>query len=129
MTKADLVPTEFVERRILTIRGHNVIIDADLAELYGVETRALNQAIRRNIERFPEDFAFRLTADEFDNLRSQSVISNTGRGGRHGHEKPMSKASRKQSGGLPMTTPEERTRENIDARLASWATKFPKGRL
>jgi len=53
-----------------------------LAELYGVETRVLNQAVRRNIERFPDDFAFRLAKTEFDGLRSQSVISNEGRGGR-----------------------------------------------
>ncbi len=78
MTKRDLVPAEFVECRILSIRGLNVILDADLAELYGVETRALNQAVRRNADRFPEDFAFRLTTDEFANLRSQSVISSWG---------------------------------------------------
>ncbi len=78
MTRAELVPAEFVERRILCIRGHNVIIDADLAELYGVETRVLNQAVRRNIDRFPEDFAFQLTEAEFEDLRSQSVTSSWG---------------------------------------------------
>jgi hypothetical protein len=78
MTRLNLVPVEFVERRILSIRGLNVIIDADLAELYGVETRSLNQAVRRNADRFPEDFAFRLTIDEFANLRSQTVISSWG---------------------------------------------------
>ena len=57
------VPMERVENRILTIRGHRVMVDTDLAEVYGVPTRALNQAIKRNAERFPEDFAFRLTAD------------------------------------------------------------------
>jgi hypothetical protein len=58
------IPMERVENRILSIRGHRVMIDADLAEVYGVPTRALNQAIKRNAERFPEDFAFRLTAEE-----------------------------------------------------------------
>jgi hypothetical protein len=58
------VPMERVENRILTIRGNRVMLDADLAEVYGVPTRALNQAIKRNAERFPEDFVFRLTAEE-----------------------------------------------------------------
>jgi len=78
MPRRDLIPNEYVERRILSIREVNVIIDADLAELYGVETRALNQAVRRNADRFPENFAFRLTTDEFANLRSQTVISSWG---------------------------------------------------
>lgn len=55
---------ESIPQRILTIRGHRVMIDADLAEVYGVPTKALNQAIKRNADRFPEDFAFRLTAEE-----------------------------------------------------------------
>ena len=58
------ISIERVENRILTIRGHRVMLDADLAELYGVPTKALNQAIKRNVERFPEDFAFRLTVEE-----------------------------------------------------------------
>lgn len=57
-------PPNSIETRILTIRGHNVIIDADLAELYGVPTKALNQAIKRNMDRFPDDFIFRLTKEE-----------------------------------------------------------------
>ncbi len=64
MTRTELVPAEFVERRILSIRGHNVIIDADLAELYGVETKVLNQAVRRHHDRFPEGFLFQLSHDE-----------------------------------------------------------------
>ena len=58
------LPMERVEDRILSIRGHRVMVDTDLAEVYGVPTRALNQAIKRNVERFPEDFAFRLTSGE-----------------------------------------------------------------
>jgi hypothetical protein len=67
------LPAERVETRILTIRGHRVMIDADLAELYGVPTKALNQAVKRNADRFPEDFMFRLTTEEADSLRSQPV--------------------------------------------------------
>jgi hypothetical protein len=67
----------------LVLRGHKVLLDADLAALYGVETRVLAQAVKRNLERFPDDFMFQLDADEREALRSQSVISNTpGRGGR-----------------------------------------------
>ena len=69
--------------RILKLREHRVMIDADLAELYGVQTKVLVQAVKRNLVRFPEDFMFQLTAEEFAALRSQSVTSNTeGRGGR-----------------------------------------------
>jgi hypothetical protein len=71
-----------LESRIRTIRGEKVMLDSDLADVYGVPTRALNQALRRNPERFPADFAFRLSEDEFSVLRSQIVISNLGRGGR-----------------------------------------------
>lgn len=76
-----VIPTERIERSILLIRGQKVILDSDLAELYGVETRALVQAVQRNRERFPGDFMFQLTREEFDNLRSQSVISSPGWGG------------------------------------------------
>ena len=69
-----------IERRIYLIRGQKVMLDSDLAELYGVSTSSLNQAVRRNIERFPEDFAFQLTREEYEPLRSQSVILKTGRG-------------------------------------------------
>jgi hypothetical protein len=74
------LPAERIERSILIIRGERVMLDADLAELYGVETRALVQAVKRNTERFPPDFAFELTTEEFNTLRSQFVISK--RGGR-----------------------------------------------
>ena len=71
-----------VERKILLIRGERVMLDADLAALYGVDTRSLVQAVKRNTARFPEDFMFQLTAEEATSLRSQFVISNAGRGGR-----------------------------------------------
>lgn len=68
---------EEIRTRIHVIRGQQVMLDFDLAELYGVETRVLNQAVRRNIERFPEDFMFQLTDDELRNWKSQIVISNS----------------------------------------------------
>jgi len=71
---------ERIEERILEIRGKKVMLDRDLAQLYGVETRTLNQAVNRSLERFPNDFVFRLTPKEDEGLRSQVVISN--RGGR-----------------------------------------------
>lgn len=71
-----------LEGRIRLVRGVQIILDSDLADLYGVATRALNQAFRRNLARFPADFAFRLTREETGNLRSQSVISSSGHGGR-----------------------------------------------
>ncbi len=61
---ANLIPVESVAQRILLIRGHKVMLDADLAELYGVPTKRLNEQVKRNIERFPADFMFQLTADE-----------------------------------------------------------------
>jgi len=69
-----LVPLERIERSILLIRGQKVMLDRDLAQLYGVETRALNQAVRRNIDRFPADFMFHLTREEIMRI-SQFVIS------------------------------------------------------
>lgn len=71
-----------IASRILALREQRVMLDADLAELYGVETRVLIQAIKRNATRFPADFMFQLDADEYAALRSQFVISNVGRGGR-----------------------------------------------
>jgi hypothetical protein len=68
-----------VERQILLLRGQNVILDFDLAALYGVETRALKQAVRRNLDRFPADFMFELTASETEILVSQTVIPTRGK--------------------------------------------------
>ncbi|MBE2282345.1 MAG: ORF6N domain-containing protein [Prosthecobacter sp.] len=67
---------------IHTVRGQRVVLDSDLAALYGVETKVFNQSIRRNLNRFPEDFSFVLTGEEWLVLRSQIVTSNEGRGGR-----------------------------------------------
>jgi hypothetical protein len=76
-----LVPAH-VERTILLLRGERVILDADLATLYRVETRSLVQAVKRNLQRFPGDFVFQLTADEAAHLRSQTGISTAAHGGR-----------------------------------------------
>jgi hypothetical protein len=70
-----LVPLENIHRAIHRIRGQNVMLDEDLAQLYDVETRALLQSVKRNKDRFPEDFLFQLTPEEFANLRSQFVTS------------------------------------------------------
>jgi len=69
-----VIPIELIEKKIYLVRGQKVMIDRDLAELYGVETRALNQAVRRNIDRFPADFMFSLSREEIRNI-SQIVIS------------------------------------------------------
>lgn len=69
-----IVPEERIMQRIVLIREEKVILDLHLAELYGVETRALKQAVRRNMERFPEDFMFELTEDEVESVVSQNVI-------------------------------------------------------
>ncbi|WEK21669.1 MAG: ORF6N domain-containing protein [Candidatus Pedobacter colombiensis] len=75
-------PDEVVLSKIYQIRGQKVMLDNDLAVLYGVETKRLNEQVRRNMERFPADFMFQLTHDEHQSLRSQFATSKTGRGGR-----------------------------------------------
>jgi phage regulator Rha-like protein len=78
-----LIPGEQIAQQILVIRGQKVLLDIDLAELYGVDTKVLLQAIKRNSERFPADFMFQLTKQEFANLRSQFVISRSWGGRRY----------------------------------------------
>jgi len=78
MTESNLVTIEEISDKIYNIRGVKVILDRDLAELYEVETKALKQAVKRNIKRFPMDFMFELSKDEFANLRSQFVTSSWG---------------------------------------------------
>lgn len=80
--KDSLVLSERIAHSILLLRGQKVLLDADLAELYGVPTKVLVQAVKRNLERFPVDFMFQLSEVEFAALRSQTVTSNAGRGGR-----------------------------------------------
>jgi ORF6N domain. len=73
-----LVPIEVIERKIIFLRGQKVMLDKDLAELYDVETFNLNKAVKRNIDRFPQDFMFQLMQEEFDNLIFQFGISRWG---------------------------------------------------
>ena len=81
--KHALVPVERIEQAILRIRGHNVMLDQDLADLYGVETKALTRAVRRNLDRFPEDFMLQLSTEEFGNLRRHSGTSSQWGGRRY----------------------------------------------
>ena len=73
-----ILPDENIISKIYFIRGQKVMLDRDLAEMYGVETRILNQSVKRNADRFPEDFMFQLTQEEFENLISQIVTSSWG---------------------------------------------------
>lgn len=76
-----VIPSERIESRILVLRGQRVVIDRDLAALYGVSTKRLNEQVRRNQARFPEDFCFQVTQQEFANLRSQFATSSKVHGG------------------------------------------------
>jgi hypothetical protein len=80
--KSAMVPTERIESLIFLIRGHKVMLDSDLAALYRVTTKRLNEQVKRNKDRFPSDFMFQLSAQETEDLRSQIATSNNGRGGR-----------------------------------------------
>lgn len=82
MTKTDHMSIDKIEKAIYIIRGEEVMLDRDLAFLYGVETKTLNRAVKRNLQRFPPDFMFQLTDDEAETLRCQIGTSNKGRGGR-----------------------------------------------
>ena len=85
MAKAEhdsLIPVERIAAQIYVIRGQSVMLDSDLASLYAVTTKRLNEQVKRNARRFPEDFAFQLTAHELESLRSQIATSKKGRGGR-----------------------------------------------
>jgi hypothetical protein len=105
--RASIIPTERIERSILLIRGQRVILDSDLAELYGVPTKRLNEQIKRNADRFPEDFMFQLSKGEHTALRSQFATSKTGRWGasisllclhrargHHGRQRPQFQSGR-----------------------------------
>ncbi|MBU6427119.1 ORF6N domain-containing protein [Patescibacteria group bacterium] len=80
--KASVIPVESIVRRIYLIRGQKVMLDADLAEFYGVTTKYLNRAVFRNVGRFPQDFMFQLSREEYQSLRCQFGTSKIGRGGR-----------------------------------------------
>ncbi len=78
----ELIVAPAIEKRILVVRGRQVMLDEDLADLYGVETKRLVEQVKRNLDRFPEDFMLQLNKEEAAALRSQIATSNTGRGGR-----------------------------------------------
>lgn len=82
MSNTDLIAIERIEHAIYLIRGEKVMLDRDLASLYGVETKILNRAVKRNLRRFPSDFMFQVTTDEADVLRCQIGTSKKGSGGR-----------------------------------------------
>ena len=81
MIKHSLLPDELIINKIILLRDQKVLVDRDLADLYGVETRVLNQAVKRNIKRFPDDFMFQMTSEEMNIWKSQIVISNNDRMG------------------------------------------------
>ncbi len=77
-----LIPIEIIENKIYMIRNHKVMLDSDLANLYDIETKNLNKAVKRNLDRFPNDFMFQLTDEEWESLRFQFGTSKEGKGGR-----------------------------------------------
>ena len=91
-TKTNLIVLEQIEPLIKTVRGQKVILDNDLARLYGVTTKRLNEQVRRNIDRFPDDFLFQLTEDEGESLRSQIATLNAAGIGRSQHRKYLTYA-------------------------------------
>jgi phage regulator Rha-like protein len=109
---SDLIPVEAIANRIYLIRGTKVMLDRDLAELYGVEIRTLKQAVRRNIRRFPEDFMFELSKEEDDSLRSQTVTLK----GRGQHAKYLSFAFTEQ--GVAMLSSILKSERAIEVNIA-----------
>jgi hypothetical protein len=79
----DLITVATIDTRILVVRGQRIMLDSDLAEVYGVETKRLIEQVKQNLERFPEDFMFRLTSEEYNNLRSQTATSSQHGGRRY----------------------------------------------
>lgn len=120
MTSRETVP---IESSILVLRGQRVILAADLAKIYGVETRALNQAVKRNQERFPEDFTFRLTREEtmaLPHSRSQSVILKRGANTKY----RMSSRSTGHYGGQCAQQPARRAHERIRGPSGHHASSY-----
>jgi hypothetical protein len=112
------VPANEIHRAILFIRGRRVMFDSDLAALYGVPTKALVQAVRRNLSRFPEDFMFRLTHSEAANLRSQFVTSSLDRGWGGRRHTPYAFTEQ----GVAMLSSVLRSRRAIEANIAIMRT-------
>jgi phage regulator Rha-like protein len=106
-----IVPVEVIEGKIYLIRGQKVMLDSDLAELYGVETFNLNKAVKRNIERFPQDFMFQLTREEYNSLRFQFGILKRGQ-----HSKYLPYAFTEQ--GVAMLSSVLRTKRAVQVNIA-----------
>lgn len=104
---------QLIQNKIFQIRGKRVMLDFDLAELYTVETRVLKQAVKRNIRRFPTDFMFELTKDEYDSLRSQIVILEKGRG-KHSKYRPYAFTEQ----GVAMLSSVLKSEKAIDVNIA-----------
>ena len=116
-TAGVLAPVHAIQERIFAIRGQRVMLSAHLAEMYGVEARTLVQAVKRNIERFPPDFMFQLSADEWESLRSHFVIIETGRGK---HSKYLPYAFTEQ--GVAMLSSVLRSQKAIEVNIAIMRT-------
>lgn len=113
MTSSAVVSVERIARVIIIVRGHRVMLDSDLAKLYGVSTKALNQAVRRNRERFPPDFSFQLTLEEARALRSQVVTLERGRG-QHRKYRPLAFTEQ----GVAMLSSVLRSRKAVKVNVA-----------
>lgn len=124
-TVTQLIPMERVENLICLVRGEKVLLDSDLAMLYGVETKALNRAVKRNRSRFPQDFTFQLTPEEADNLRCQSGTSSSGYGGRR--YRPYLKATTRPSNPSSMPSANSRPHpwQNLPGKWASTSRTPP----
>jgi hypothetical protein len=115
MTRDENVPAGAIERRILAFRGHRVILDSDLAALYGVTTKRLNEQVKRNADRFPGDFMFELTDEEAAILRSQSATSSGGHGGRRHAPRVFTEH------GAVMAASVLNTPRAVEVRASSWS--------
>jgi len=111
--KRNLVPQGAIINKIILFRGQKVILDSDIAQLYGVETKVLNQAVNRNKDRFPEDFMFRLTRQEFSYLKSQFVTSSLER---HGGRRKLPNAFTEQ--GVAMLSSALRSKKAVQVNIA-----------
>ncbi len=112
----DIIPVENITSKIFMIRGFKVMLDRDLAELYGVETRVLKQAVRRNIKRFPEDFMFELTFKEESSLRSQ-IVTLEGKGK---HSKYLSMAFTEQGVAMLSSVLKSDRAIQVNIQISDW---------
>jgi hypothetical protein len=122
MAKRSLVPVERIEGAILVLRGHKVILDKNLAALYGVTTGNLNKAVNRNLERFPADFMLQLTEEEFGDLKFHFGTSRWGGTRKQSHGGPSASASRRAG---PPTGGGDRKEQKPDLVVLQYGTQHP----